>query len=98
MEIINQTFEIEDKTTGEQLIFSPIAYENCMKPGEIKVVPVEYFENEECISIRIGSTEKSISKSKLNTGEIVITTHEFVPRLSEKRGCVPCRNCGQCGW
>ena len=59
---------VSDSATAALILkeFNSITAENCMKPGEIKVIPVEYFENEECISIRIASTSLKITEKTID--------------------------------
>lgn len=77
----------------------PIAIENCMRPGEFIIYPVEL----ECDGKRIifKTRDKTIEvvRSDIDEGRIHVVFKEFTPTIVRKKNsCIPCTNCGRCSW
>ena len=79
---------------GERRTFLPLFVESCMHHGEYRVYPVrlraESLENEEYLCIMVYDKEE-----KYKRRDVEISYREYHPG-SEKKGCIPCRNCGRC--
>ena len=76
---------MDQKVEWKNQSFSPVVYQSCMKPDELKIQ-------------RIG--DKLIFQDHYHKGEWTasegrIHISDWYPRL-KKGGCFPCTNCGRC--
>lgn len=96
---INKQIYIYDKN-GELIEkFVPDALENCMKPGEFRIIPVSIAKDGDTIKYSIGDKSITVSKADIEAGIITIKEMDYEPQIVRRHGsCNPCRNCGACSW
>lgn len=93
-------YKVTNTKNQKTKIIQPIAFEDGMNPGKIKVISIKKMLDESDIIFEVGFDKFKFPKEKIDSGEIIIEEKEYIPKLPKRRknGCIPCRNCGACGW
>lgn len=72
---------------------TPVVYQSCMHPEQIRIYPVELEFTDGEIVFRIHGQQWKIPAGASASVEI----SDWRPKL-EKKSCIPCTNCGKCSW
>lgn len=84
---------IIDEGTGQIQIFSPKVYQDCMNPKAIQIYTLKIAQPQ---------PDRLQLNNYFETYNIELKgkSIEIYPWKAEihKAGCVPCTNCGKCGW
>lgn len=85
---------------GISVCLEPVCYEDCMNPGEVKVIPVQKEESADKIILSVAGRVQVIEKAQLESGRQELQEYEFTPKLPRYEGkrCSPCTGCGACSW
>lgn len=75
------------------LDLTPVVYQSCMHPEQIRIYPVELEFTDGKITFRIRDRQWTIPENAAASVEI----SDWKAAL-EKKSCVPCTNCGKCSW
>ncbi|MCI2154836.1 hypothetical protein FYJ51_05045 [Erysipelotrichaceae bacterium Oil+RF-744-GAM-WT-6] len=90
-------YEVTDLSSGTSVQFRPVMYEDCMNPGNWKTIEAE--KTEENGIVRFRSAEHDLLIPERELGRYSIREFQIEPvKPSRRKGCIPCTNCGQCGW
>lgn len=88
--------KILDRETGENQVISPVIYQNCMKPDDIRIFP---------LTVKISTDdENNIIMAENRYERIRIDLRRQQVQVSKwkaeihKTECIKCENCGRCGW
>lgn len=84
-------FEYMDGRVEE---IKPVVVENCMNPGEKKIVPVTYVKEEGKESFVVSNTYNTIEIQDMKEYK-AIYTEDYEPKI-ERHSCSECTNCGRC--
>ena len=84
---------IFDEKSGKWEVFSPVIFQNCMRPDEITIYPLTItLLAEDRIQITTKYQQKEVD---LKDKEIEVCEWEAKIHKVE---CTHCENCGRCGW
>ena len=72
---------------------TPIVYQSCMHPEQIRIYPVERVFTGWGDGFRVRGQQWIISEKDASSVEIL----DWRAKL-EKKSCIPCTNCGKCSW
>lgn len=84
-------FEHHDGKVEE---IAPVVIESCMNPGQKKIVPVTYVQEEGNEAFVVSNTYKTIEVYDEKDYK-AIYTEDYEPKI-EKHSCSQCTNCGRC--
>ncbi len=72
---------------------TPVVYQSCMHPEQIRIYPVELEFSEEEILFQVRDQQWKIAADQADSVEIL----DWEAKV-EKKSCIPCTNCGRCSW
>ena len=87
--------KMTDCVTGENKVVSPVIYQSCMNPDDIRIYPlkvmcVENAENTVIAENRYERIQIDLRRQQIQISEWKAEIH--------KTECTKCENCGRCGW
>lgn len=78
---------------GLTQVFQPKVYQDCMNPEQIMIYPLKITQPQPGCLLFNDHFEESLVELKGKKVEVCPWKAEI-----HKAGCVPCTNCGKCGW
>ena len=85
--------EVPETAADSVQEITPIVYQSCMYPEQIRIYPVELEFTDRGIVFQVRGQQWIISEKDASSVEIL----DWRAKL-EKKSCIPCTNCGKCSW
>lgn len=85
--------EVPETAVDSVQEITPIVYQSCMYPEQIRIYPVELEFTDRGIVFQVRGQQWIISEKDASSVEIL----DWRAKL-EKKSCIPCTNCGKCSW